>query len=104
MLALAVGSEIVATTSLKVSDGFSKLAPSVAVVAGYAISFWAMSISLRSIPLGVVYAIWSGVGTAAIVLIGYLLFREVLDAVKLGAIGLIVIGVVLLNGAGAAAH
>ncbi|MEO6058614.1 MAG: multidrug efflux SMR transporter [Candidatus Limnocylindria bacterium] len=103
-LALAIGSEIVATTSLKVSDGFSKLAPSVVVVAGYAISFWAMSISLRSIPLGVVYAIWSGVGTAAIVLIGYLLFHEVLDAVKLGAIGLIVIGVILLNGAGAAAH
>ena len=103
-LALAIGSEIVATTSLKVSDGFSRLAPSVVVVVGYAISFWAMSISLRSIPLGVVYAIWSGVGTAAIVLIGYLMFHEVLDAVKLGAIGLIVIGVILLNGAGAAAH
>jgi len=103
-LALAIGSEIVATASLKLSDGFSKLAPSVVVVVGYAISFWAMSISLRSIPLGVVYAIWSGVGTAAIVLIGYLLFHEVLDAVKLGAIGLIVIGVILLNGAGAAAH
>lgn len=103
-LALAIGSEIVATTSLKLSDGFSRLAPSVVVVVGYAISFWAMSISLRSIPLGVVYAIWSGVGTAAIVLIGYLMFHEVLDAVKLGAIGLIVIGVILLNGAGAAAH
>lgn len=103
-LALAIGSEIIATTSLKVSDGFSKLAPSVVVVVGYAISFYAMSITLRSIPLGVVYAIWSGVGTAAIVLIGYLLFHEVLDAVKLGAIGLIVIGVILLNGAGAAAH
>ena len=103
-LALAIGSEIVATTSLKVSDGFSRLAPSVVVVVGYAISFWAMSISLRSIPLGVVYAIWSGVGTAAIVLIGYLMFHEVLDAVKLGAIGLIVIGVILLNGAGAVAH
>ena len=103
-LALAIGSEIVATTSLKLSDGFSRLAPSVVVAVGYAISFWAMSISLRSIPLGVVYAIWSGVGTAAIVLIGYLMFHEVLDAVKLGAIGLIVIGVILLNGAGAAAH
>jgi len=103
-LALAIGSEIVATTSLKVSDGFSKLAPSVVVVVGYAISFGAMSISLRSIPLGVVYAIWSGVGTAAIVLIGYLMFHEVLDAVKLGAIGLIVIGVILLNGAGAVAR
>ena len=52
-LALAIGSQIVAATSLKVSDGFTKLAPSVVVVVGYAISFWAMSISLRSIPLGV---------------------------------------------------
>jgi small multidrug resistance pump len=73
-------------------------------VVGYAISFWAMSISLRSIPLGVVYAVWSGVGTAAIVVIGYLLFHEVLDAVKLGAIGLIIVGVVMLNGATTAAH
>ena len=71
---------------------------------GYAISFYAMSIALRSIPLGVVYAVWSGVGTAAIVLIGVFLFREMLDAVKVGGIGLIIVGVVMLNGAGATAH
>lgn len=98
-LALAISSEIVATTSLKLSDGFTRLIPSMVVVVGYAVSFYALSVSLRSFPLGVVYAIWSGVGTAAIVLIGYLLFHEVLDAVKLGAIGLIIIGVVALNGA-----
>ena len=97
-LALAIASEIIATTSLKLSDGFTRLLPSVVVVIGYGISFYALSVSLRSIPLGVVYAIWSGVGTAAIVVIGYLLFHEVLDAVKLGAIGLIIIGVVALNG------
>jgi len=98
-LALAIGSEGVATTSLKLSDGFSRLGWGVVVVVGYGISFYALSMSLRTIPLGVVYAVWSGVGTAAIVLIGYVLFREVLDAVKLAGIGLIIIGVVMLNGA-----
>lgn len=103
-LALAIGSEIVATVSLKLSDGFTKPLPAVIVVVGYAISFYALSITLRSIPLGVVYAVWSGVGTAAIVVIGVFLFREVLDTVKVAGIGLIIIGVVMLNGAGATAQ
>jgi small multidrug resistance pump len=103
-LALAIGSEIAATTSLKLSDGFTRLIPAVVVVVGYAISFYALSMSLRNIPLGVVYAVWSGVGTAAIVLIGVFLFREMLDAVKVAGIGLIIVGVVMLNGAGATAH
>jgi small multidrug resistance pump len=103
-LALAIGSEIIATVSLKVSDGFTKPIPAVVVVVGYAISFYALSITLRNIPLGVVYAVWSGVGTAAVVLIGVFLFREMLDAVKVGGIGLIIVGVVMLNGAGATAH
>ncbi|MGZ6372204.1 MAG: DMT family transporter [Candidatus Limnocylindria bacterium] len=97
-LALAIGSEIIATTSLKLSDGFSRPLPSIVVVVGYAFSFYALSISLRTIPLGVVYAIWSGVGTAAIVVIGLFLFRETLDIVKVAGIGLIITGVVLLNG------
>ena len=103
-LALAIGSEIIATTALKLSDGFTKLIPSLVVVAGYGLSFYGLSITLRSIPLGVVYAVWSGVGTAAIVLIGVLLFREMLDAIKVAGIGLIIVGVVMLNGAGTAAH
>jgi small multidrug resistance pump len=103
-LALAIGSEIVATVSLKLSDGFTKPIPSVVVVAGYALSFYALSVTLRSIPLGVVYAVWSGVGTAAVVVIGVFLFREVLDVVKVAGIGLIIVGVVMLNGAGAASH
>ena len=103
-LAIAIGSEIVATVSLKLSDGFAKPIPSIMVVLGYAVSFYALAMSLRSIPLGVVYAVWSGVGTAAIVVIGYLLFREALDAVKLAAIGLIIVGVVLLNATSAASH
>ena len=101
-LTLAIGSEIVATVSLKLSDGFTRPIPAAVVVAGYGLSFYALSISLRTIPLGVVYAIWSGVGTAAIVVIGLFLFRETLDAVKVLGIGLIIAGVVILNGVGAA--
>jgi len=96
-LALAIGTEVVATTALKLSDGFTRLGWGAVVVVGYGISFYALAVSLRSIPLGVVYAIWSGLGTAAIVVIGYFVFGEVLGAVKLAAIGLIVTGVVLLN-------
>lgn len=103
-LAMAIGTEVVATTALKLSDGFTRLGWAAVVVVGYGISFYAMSIALRSIPLGIVYAVWSGVGTAAIVVIGYVLFREMLDAVKLGGIGLIIIGVILLNGASSTAH
>jgi len=103
-LALAIGSEIIATVSLKLSDGFTKPIPAVVVVLGYGFSFYALSVTLRSIPLGVVYAVWSGVGTAAVVLIGVFLFREVLDTIKVAGIGLIIVGVVMLNGAGATAH
>ena len=97
-LALAIGSEVVATVSLKLSDGFTRPVPAAVVVAGYALSFYALSITLRTIPLGVVYAIWSGVGTAAVVVIGLFLFRETLDLVKVVGIGLIIGGVVVLNG------
>jgi small multidrug resistance pump len=102
-LAMAISTEVVATTALKLSDGFTRLGWAVVVVVGYGISFYAMSVALRSIPLGIVYAVWSGVGTADR---GHrlVLFHEVLDAVKLAGIGLIVIGVLLLNGAGSAAH
>lgn len=103
-LALAIGTEVVATTALKLSDGFTRLGWAGVVVVGYGISFYAMSVALRSIPLGIVYAIWSGVGTAAIVLIGWVLFREVLDAVKLAGIGIIIVGVVMLNVTGSGAH
>jgi small multidrug resistance pump len=102
-LALAISSEIVATTALKLSDGFTRLGWGSVVVVGYGISFYALSVCLRSIPLGVVYAVWSGLGTAAIVAIGYFVFGELLDAVKLAGIGLIIVGVVMLNGAPAAA-
>jgi small multidrug resistance pump len=99
-LALAIGSEVAGTLSLRLSDGFRQIGWVAPVVAGYGVSFFAMAMALRSIPLGVVYAVWSGVGTAVIVVLGWYLFRETLDAVKLAGIGLIVIGVAMLNGAG----
>jgi small multidrug resistance pump len=99
-LALAIGSEVVGTLSLRLSDGFRNVGWVALIIAGYGISFYAMSIALRTIPLGVVYAVWSGVGTAIVVVLGWLLFKEALDAVKLAGIGLIVIGVAMLNGAG----
>ena len=100
-LLLAIGTEVVATSALKASDGFSRLVPSGVVVAGYAASFYFLSLSLREIPLGVVYAVWSGIGTAAIALIGVVFFQETLGWVGIGGIVLIVLGVVLLNASGA---
>jgi small multidrug resistance pump len=100
-LLLAIGTEVVATSALKASDGFTRIAPSVVVVAGYAASFYFLSLSLRDIPLGVVYAVWSGIGTAAIALIGILFFQETLGWVGIAGIVLIVLGVVLLSASGA---
>jgi len=88
----------VATSALKASDGSSRLVPSMVVVTGYAASFYFLSLSLREIPLGVVYAVWSGIGTAAIALIGVVFFQETLGWVGIGGI---VLGVVLLNASGA---
>ena len=100
-LLLAIGSEIIATSALKASDGFTRLLPAVVVVVGYAASFYFLALSLREIPLGVVYAVWSGIGTAAIALIGVVFFKETLGWVGIGGITLIVLGVVLLNFSGA---
>jgi small multidrug resistance pump len=100
-LLLAIASEVVATSALKASDGFSRLIPAIVVVIGYAASFYFLSLSLRDIPLGVVYAVWSGIGTAAIAVIGVVFFRETLGWVGIAGITLIVLGVVLLNLSGA---
>ena len=100
-LLLAIGSEIVATSALKASDGFTRLVPGIVVVVGYAVSFYFLSLSLRDIPLGVVYAVWSGIGTAAIALIGVVFFQETLGWAGIAGIVLIVLGVVLLNASGA---
>jgi small multidrug resistance pump len=96
-LALAIVAEVTATSALKASEAFTRVLPSVVVLVGYAVSFYLLSLTLRSIAIGVVYAIWSGVGIALISLIGVFYFKQVLDATALAGIGLIVVGVVVLN-------
>ncbi len=96
-LILAIAIEIVATTSLKLSDGFSKPLPSIVVVIGYAAAFYLLSQTLKAIPLGTTYAIWSGVGTAGAVLLGVMIWREPVDLARIIGIGLIIAGVVVLN-------
>lgn len=96
-LAIAITGEVIATSALKASAGFTRLWPSLVVVAGYAMAFYFLSIVLRTIPVGVAYAIWSGTGVALITLIGWVGFGQRLDAAALVGIGLIVAGVVVLN-------
>jgi small multidrug resistance pump len=96
-LAIAIVSEVIATSALKASEGFSRLWPSLIVVAGYATAFYCLSLTLKTIPIGVVYAIWSGVGIALIALIGWLVFGQSLDAAAIIGMLLIIAGVVVLN-------
>jgi small multidrug resistance pump len=97
-LAVAILSEVFGTTCLKASDGFTRPWPSLGVVAGYGVAFVFLSFTLRTMPVGVAYAVWSGVGVAAITVIGWLRFGQALDRPALFGIALIVAGVVVLNG------
>jgi small multidrug resistance pump len=96
-LAIAILAEVIGTSALKDTHGFTRLWPSLVVVAGYGVAFYFLSLSLRSIPVGVAYAIWSGVGVALITLIGWLVFKQKLDAPALAGILLIVAGVVVIQ-------
>jgi small multidrug resistance pump len=99
-LLVAIGLEVFGTSCLKLSEQFSHLWPSLGVGVGYVGSFFALAMALRTFEVGTAYAIWSGIGTAAIVLVGYLFLGESLGPVKFGGIALIVAGVVVLNLAG----
>jgi len=96
-LAIAITGEIIATSALKASNGFSRPLPSMIVVVGYCAAFYFLSVALRSIPVGTAYAIWAGAGIAIISLIGWLFFKQSLDLAAIIGIGLIVAGVVILN-------
>ncbi len=96
-LAVAIVSEVIATSALKASDGFTRLWPSLATVVGYAIAFYFLGLTLRVIPTGIAYAIWSGVGIVLISAVGWVWFRQALDLPALVGMGLIVAGVVVLN-------
>jgi small multidrug resistance pump len=97
LLALAIACEVVATLSLRPSEGLTRLLPSAVVVVGYALSFWLLALVLRSLSVGVVYAIWSGAGTAVVVAIGVAFLGEPARWNVLAGVGLVVLGVVLLN-------
>lgn len=97
ILFFAIVSEVIGTTALKASDDFSKLWPSLLVVVGYIAAFSLLSLTLKQIPLGIAYAIWSGVGTAATVGVGMVIWGEKMDIWKALGILLIIGGVVVLN-------
>jgi multidrug resistance protein EbrB len=97
LLAISITGEIFGTTMLKMSEGFTVLLPSVGVLAGYGLSFYFLSLCLKTIPLSVAYAIWSGIGTALTALIGHVLWEEFFGTLKILGIILIIGGVVILS-------
>jgi small multidrug resistance pump len=96
-LAIAILAEVVGTSALKASNGFTVWLPSAVVVAAYGVSFYFLSLALRAIPVGVAYAIWSGVGIVLISAIGWVFFRQRLDAAAIIGIGLIMAGVAVIQ-------
>ena len=101
-LVLAILLEISGTTCMKLSEGFTRMVPSILLVVFYTLSFGMLTLALKKIDVSVAYAIWSGVGTALIATIGVLWFKEPATAMKLTSLGLIIIGVVGLNLSGGA--
>ena len=96
-LILAIVAEVIATTALKLSDGFSRLWPSVVTILFYAVAFYALSITMRTIPTGIIYAIWSGAGIVLIGMIGWLFLGQKLDWPALAGMALIILGVLVIN-------
>ena len=100
-LVLAIVAEVAGTTSMKLSEGFTRAGPSVAIFAFYGLAFTLLTLALKSFDISVAYAVWSGVGVALISVIGVLYFQEPLTAVKIGSLAFIVLGVAGLNLGGA---
>ncbi len=97
LLSIAIAAETVATAALKLSEGFTKLWPSVAVVCFFSLALYLLSLTLDTLPVGVVYAIWSGSGVALVSVVGHYMFKQRLDQPALIGIGLIVTGVIFLR-------
>jgi multidrug transporter EmrE-like cation transporter len=97
LLVAAIGIEVGATAALPRTRGFHDLSWSVAVMGAYVVSIWMLGLVVQQVPVSVAYAVWSGLGTAAIATIGVLLLGDEVDAVKVTALAMIVVGVVLLN-------
>ena len=97
ILFFAVLSEVIATTSLKFSEGFTKLVPSIVVVVGYGLSFYLLSMTLKVMPIGIAYALWSGIGITLTVIAGKIIWNESLDWARVTGIILIIIGILIIN-------
>jgi len=96
-LSLAIVAEVIGTSFLKSTEGFTRLAPSLIVALAYGSAFYFLALALKSIPVGIAYAIWAGVGTALIVLVGIVALDQKLDAAALIGVGLIFAGVLIIN-------
>lgn len=96
-LAISIVAEVIATTALKAAAGFTRPLPSLVVVTGYAIAFFCLSLTLRHVPIGIAYAIWSGVGIVLVSVAAWLLFGQRLDLPALLGIALIMAGVLVIN-------
>lgn len=103
-LAIAIVAEVIATSCLKPSEGFTRLWPSVAVVTGYGLAFFFLSLTLRTLPVGVTYAVWSGVGIVLVATVGWLAFGQRLDVPAVIGMAMIIGGVAVLNLFSATTH
>jgi small multidrug resistance pump len=96
-LSIAIAAEVIGTSFLKSAAGFTRLGPSVVVIVGYVVAFYFLSLTLKTMPVGIAYAVWAGAGTALIALIGWAFLAQSLDVAAIVGIGLIVAGVVVIN-------
>lgn len=96
-LAIAIVAEVIGTSTLKASEGFTRLLPSLVTTVGYGVAFYCLSHSMKTVPVGVGYAIWSGVGVVLITAIAWIAFKQRLDLPALAGMGLIVAGVLVIN-------
>ena len=96
-LALAILAEVIATSALKASEEFTKLVPSAIVFVGYGVAFYLMTLVLRTIPIGITYAVWSGIGVVLIALVGAIFYKQIPDTPAILGMGLIVAGVVVIH-------
>jgi small multidrug resistance pump len=100
LLLAAITTEVVGTVALRVSDGFSRPLPAAVVVVMYGLSFWLLALVLQRFAIGTAYAVWAGVGTAAIAAVGVLAWNEPVNGLKLASLALVIVGVVGLELAG----
>jgi small multidrug resistance pump len=96
-LFVAVIFEVIATSTLKATDGFTRLWPSLITIGGYALAFYFLSLPVRTIPVGIVYALWCGIGIVLVTFVGWVVLKQPLDGAALAGIGLILAGVVTIN-------